>query len=201
VWEGEFDATSGSARYRAYVAGDELEEAAMHARPTQHRFRLRVSGMTCPSCEHHIERALASAGAHDVKADFRRGEVVLSTSDRPDERRLTQAVDAAGYMAGSLEPLSPTSSNDLAGDPMHVITHARAEPLRVRRGSPQRLDVAIVGSGGGAFAAAIAATERGARAVMIERGTLGATCVNIGCIPSKTQLHAGELFWQAGHRV
>jgi mercuric reductase len=64
-----------------------------------------------------------------------------------------------------------------------------------------RFDVAIVGSGGGAFAAAIAASERGARVLMIERATLGGTCVNIGCIPSKTQLHAGELFWRAGHHA
>src|SRR5919199_499320 len=64
----------------------------------------------------------------------------------------------------------------------------------------ERYDLAIVGSGGGAFAAAIAATERGARVVMIERGTLGGTCVNVGCVPSKTQLRAGEVFWRAGHQ-
>ncbi|HET6318024.1 MAG TPA: FAD-dependent oxidoreductase, partial [Chloroflexota bacterium] len=44
------------------------------------------------------------------------------------------------------------------------------------------------------------AVERGARVVMIERGTLGGTCVNIGCMPSKTQLRAGELLWHAGHQ-
>ncbi len=63
----------------------------------------------------------------------------------------------------------------------------------------ERYDLAIVGSGGGAFAAAIAGTERGARVVMIERGTLGGTCVNVGCVPSKTQLRAGDLLWRAGH--
>ncbi len=52
----------------------------------------------------------------------------------------------------------------------------------------------------GAFAAAITATERGARVVMIERGTLGGTCVNIDCVPSKTQLRAGELYWHARHQ-
>ncbi len=35
---------------------------------------------------------------------------------------------------------------------------------------------------------------------MIERGTLGGTCVNIGCVPSKTQLRAGELYWHAAHQ-
>jgi mercuric reductase len=68
-----------------------------------------------------------------------------------------------------------------------------------RTGSGDRYDLAIVGSGGGAFAGAIAATERGAKVVMIERGILGGTCVNIGCVPSKTQLRAGEFFRRAAH--
>ena len=52
------------------------------------------------------------------------------------------------------------------------------------------IDLAIVGSGGGAFSAAIAARERDLRVVMIERGTIGGTCVNVGCIPSKALLAA-----------
>jgi mercuric reductase len=57
---------------------------------------------------------------------------------------------------------------------------------------PMRYDLAIVGSGGAAFAAAIAASGHGARAVMVERGTVGGTCVNTGCVPSKTLLAAAE---------
>jgi mercuric reductase len=60
-------------------------------------------------------------------------------------------------------------------------------------------DLAIVGSGGGAFAAAIAARRRELRVVMIERGTVGGTCVNIGCIPSKALLAAAEASHQARH--
>lgn len=51
-------------------------------------------------------------------------------------------------------------------------------------------DLAVVGSGGAGFAAAIAATSRGARVVMVERGTTGGTCVNTGCVPSKALLAA-----------
>ena len=51
-------------------------------------------------------------------------------------------------------------------------------------------DLAIVGSGGGAFAAAIAARGRELRVVMVDRGTVGGTCVNVGCIPSKALLAA-----------
>ena len=52
------------------------------------------------------------------------------------------------------------------------------------------VDLAVVGSGGAAMAAAIAARRAGAGVVLIERATLGGTCVNIGCVPSKTLLAA-----------
>lgn len=57
----------------------------------------------------------------------------------------------------------------------------------------------IIGSGSGAFAAAIRATEMGARVTMIERGTIGGTCVNIGCVPSKTLIQAAEIRHHAAH--
>src|SRR5690606_36816931 len=53
-------------------------------------------------------------------------------------------------------------------------------------------DLAVIGSGGGAFAAAIRATNLGKRVVMIERATIGGTCVNTGCVPSKALLAAAE---------
>src|SRR5699024_11562832 len=54
-------------------------------------------------------------------------------------------------------------------------------------------DLLIIGSGGAAFSAAIKASENGAKVAMVERGTVGGTCVNIGCVPSKTMLRAGEI--------
>ncbi|MFI7493823.1 mercury(II) reductase [Kocuria sp. M4R2S49] len=53
-------------------------------------------------------------------------------------------------------------------------------------------DLAVVGSGGGAFAAAIRATSLGLRVVLIERATIGGTCVNTGCVPSKALLAAAD---------
>src|SRR5689334_13567400 len=53
-----------------------------------------------------------------------------------------------------------------------------------------RYDLAIIGSGGAAFAAAITARDAGASVVMIERGMVGGTCVNTGCVPSKALLAA-----------
>jgi mercuric reductase len=49
-----------------------------------------------------------------------------------------------------------------------------------------------VGGGSAGFAAAIKAAELGARVALVERGTLGGTCVNVGCVPSKTLIRAAE---------
>lgn len=54
-------------------------------------------------------------------------------------------------------------------------------------------DLAIVGSGSAAFAAAIRARDLGASVLMIDRSTIGGTCVNVGCVPSKALIWAGEI--------
>ena len=61
------------------------------------------------------------------------------------------------------------------------------------------LDLLIIGSGSAAFAAAIKASELGAQVAMVERGTVGGTCVNVGCVPSKALLRAAEHYYRAGH--
>ena len=55
------------------------------------------------------------------------------------------------------------------------------------------LKVAVIGSGGAAFAAAIRLQEEGAEVTMVERGTTGGTCVNIGCVPSKILISAAHV--------
>ena len=57
-------------------------------------------------------------------------------------------------------------------------------------------DLIVVGGGSAGFAAAIKGSEVGARIALVEGGTLGGTCVNVGCVPSKTLLRAAE----ANHR-
>jgi mercuric reductase len=59
--------------------------------------------------------------------------------------------------------------------------------------SDNNLHIAVIGSGGSAMAAALKATERGARVTLIERGTIGGTCVNIGCVPSKIMIRAAHI--------
>ena len=54
------------------------------------------------------------------------------------------------------------------------------------------LRIAVIGSGGGAMAAALKAAELGASVTLIERGVIGGTCVNVGCVPSKIMIRAAH---------
>ncbi len=56
----------------------------------------------------------------------------------------------------------------------------------------KRYDLAVIGAGSAGFAAAIAAAQEGASVALIGHGTIGGTCVNIGCVPSKTLIRAAE---------
>jgi dihydrolipoamide dehydrogenase len=61
-------------------------------------------------------------------------------------------------------------------------------------------DLTIIGSGPGGYVAAIRAAQLGMKVAVVEKWpTLGGTCLNIGCIPSKALLHASELFEEASH--
>src|SRR6266581_6631139 len=60
-------------------------------------------------------------------------------------------------------------------------------------------DLLILGSGSTAFAAAIHAQDLGKTAVMTEGRTLGGTCVNRGCLPSKNLIEAARLVYDAAH--
>ena len=58
-----------------------------------------------------------------------------------------------------------------------------------------QFDVVIIGGGPGGYNAAIRAGQLGLKAAIVEmRSTLGGTCLNVGCMPSKALLHASELF-------
>ncbi len=63
----------------------------------------------------------------------------------------------------------------------------------------EKFDLVILGSGSTAFAAALRAAELGKTAVMAESRTLGGTCVNRGCLPSKNLIEAARIIWEAQH--
>jgi dihydrolipoamide dehydrogenase len=65
---------------------------------------------------------------------------------------------------------------------------------------PDRYDVVVIGGGPGGYVAAIRAAQLGLRAACVDaRESLGGTCLNIGCIPSKALLQSSEKFAEARH--
>lgn len=57
-----------------------------------------------------------------------------------------------------------------------------------------QFQVAVVGGGPGGYVAAIASAQQGMKTVLIEQDSLGGTCLNEGCIPTKSLLHSAEVY-------
>ncbi|HQT89920.1 MAG TPA: mercury(II) reductase [Acidiphilium sp.] len=140
---------------------------------------LRVTGMTCEHCARTAEAALNRMPGIDASVSYDRGIADIRNDAGIEIEALRTAIGQSGY---GLEPLTKPVSLDRVSDP----------------GSG--LHVAIIGSGGAAFAAAIRAVETGARVSLIERGAVvGGTCVNVGCVPSKIMLRAAEIRHERSH--
>jgi mercuric reductase len=133
---------------------------------------LRITGMTCEHCARTVENALSGltevASASVSYAD-RLASVTVQSEINTDT--LVRTVKASGYNAEIVAP-------DAA---------AAGKPVK------DKLHVVVIGSGGAAMACALKAVERGARATLIERGTIGGTCVNTGCVPSKIMIRAAHI--------
>src|SRR5712692_9098068 len=82
---------------------------------------------------------------------------------------------------------------------MTIQPQRTGEPQTNPAAQREHYDLVILGSGSTAFAAALRAAELGKTAVMTESRTLGGTCVNRGCLPSKNLIEAARIVWEAQH--
>jgi mercuric reductase len=145
--------------------------------------RMQIEGMTCEGCAGSVADALAGAGAEAPRVDFEAGEARFDAPGVSTEA-LRAAVEAAGYRVVAIDDAPAPDAG-----PVH-----RRGPSR-----PSAPDLVVIGSGGAAFAAAIRARDLGAEVAMCEAATIGGTCVNIGCVPSKALLAAASARQVAGH--
>ncbi len=149
---------------------------------------LHITGMTCSSCASHVEKALlAVPGVHKAEVSYPEALARVSGEPAPDPTMLFSAVEAAGYGV-MLEKASPGGQAGLLDKALGWLGAATK-----RTGGEHSLHVAVIGSGGAAMAAALKAVEQGAHVTLIERGTLGGTCVNVGCVPSKIMIRAAHI--------
>lgn len=145
---------------------------------------MQIRGMTCDGCRHHVLQALeALDGVFEVQIpDWRAGQASLVVDGTVEDRALTGAVQAAGY-AGAVR----------------VRQDAAPEAAILSMPSAADYDLVVIGTGAGGMAAAIKGAEMDKRVAIVEGGVLGGTCVNIGCVPSKTLIRAAATYHSAGH--
>lgn len=134
---------------------------------------LAVSGMTCADCAHHVEKALKGvAGVREAHVEYPQCVARIESESALPIEALNAALPKPYRVSllpvGGVRGILPRSDS---GPPLHI---------------------AVIGTGGGAMAAAITAAEQGAKVTLIERGTIGGTCVNIGCVPSKIMIRAAH---------
>ncbi len=150
---------------------------------------LHVDGMTCGACSEHVRQALEKVpGVRSAAVSYpqRRAEITADAGADLEMAPLVAAVSALGYRAQAAD--MPSKPADLLNKTLGGLN---GEP---KRGDAEpALHVAVIGSGGAAMAAALKAVEQGARVTLIERGTLGGTCVNVGCVPSKIMIRAAHI--------
>ena len=147
---------------------------------------LQIEGMTCDSCAEHVQQALEKVpGVRSASVSYpqRRAEIEADAGVSHDP--LVAAVSALGYRA---------RVSDTRGKPAGLLGKALGWlGSGAKRGGEPALHMAVIGSGGAAMAAALKAVEQGARVTLIERGMIGGTCVNIGCVPSKIMIRAAHI--------
>lgn len=153
---------------------------------------LAVTGMTCATCARHIEQALRTvAGVRAVRVEYPKS-VVRIEGVAPLALDTLNAALPQSYRVRSLTAAAAGGEAPPARSLLGKAWGAFGGSRQTRTGSQLPLNIAIIGTGGGAMAAAITAAERGAQVTLIERGTIGGTCVNIGCVPSKIMIRAAH---------
>jgi len=137
---------------------------------------LKITGMTCDHCAQSAQDALNALDGVNASVSFDKGMATIETQGNIDNNLLLKAVESKGYGA--------TFFNDTNTDDTNEVSTSGDDGLHV----------AIVGTGSGAFAAAIKAVEQGAHVTIIEGADIiGGTCVNIGCVPSKIMIRGAHI--------
>ncbi len=150
---------------------------------------LKITGMTCDSCAIHVKEALEKLpGVHSAVVSYPQGTAQLIYEPRIQLDSITAAISELGYQATLTDTSPKVKLEGLLDEAQDGI-----DERNLSGGIKNSLHIAVIGSGGAAMAAALKAVELGARVTLIERGTIGGTCINIGCVPSKIMIRAAHI--------
>ena len=139
--------------------------------------KLEINGMTCEHCAQTIGKKVAQLeGIISKKVNYpeRKGEFEFD-SDKISKSEIVNIINSIG----NYKVVSETEPN---------------------KNKTNHYDLIIIGGGSAAFAAAIKGSELEKKVLMINDGLpIGGTCVNVGCVPSKTLIRTAEQFHIANH--
>lgn len=139
---------------------------------------INITGMTCDDCAQSAQDALNALEGVTASVSYKEGSASVKTEGTIDNAQLLKAIKSKGYSA-AIQSSDDTVTTSGGGNGLHI---------------------AIVGTGSGAFAAAIKAVEQGATVTIIEGAEdIGGTCVNIGCVPSKIFIRGAHIAHIQGH--
>jgi mercuric reductase len=175
------EAAVKEAGYSAIVQAESSNGEAVSSSETEN-LELDVQGMTCSSCAVHVENALKSVDGveeAEVPGGWVSGRATVKADSLVSAEALSTAVKEAGYSA-TVKIRKP------AGGPISS------------NGGGSRFDLMVIGGGSAGFAAAIKGAELGYKVAIVEAETIGGTCVNIGCVPSKALIRSVEAHHLAG---
>ena len=124
---------------------------------------LRITGMTCDHCAKSIEEALAGmTGVIEAQVSYDEGTARIKTEAGIDSAKLIDTVQGKGFGAEVLDRKGSTVAKEVSDRPCISVVDTPTPPVKPRWRSPGALHIAIIGSGGAAFACAIRAAEEGA---------------------------------------
>lgn len=155
---------------------------------------LEITGMTCNGCSSHIERDMKGTNGIvncSVNHETGKGEFTFDTG-KLDKSAVVDAVNGIGnYKVKNgveKEDCCVTDSGDSAPK---TISNDKGE---------NDYDLIIIGGGSAAFSAMTTANDSGLSVMLINGGLdIGGTCVNVGCVPSKHLIRAGESIHKASY--
>lgn len=175
----------------------------------------QVAGMTCLDCSRHVAKALDGVkGVRSASVDYRGGRASVELQQEIPVEELVAAVERAGYKATIMsdaaerapetagKAASPVTADRArqsrgTGTPTGIARTDQSQPNYGQSGDGADFDVFVIGTGGAGVAAAIQAVGMGAKVGIVESGTLGGTCVNVGCVPSKNLIEAAAHYHAA----
>jgi mercuric reductase len=119
------------------------------------------------------------------------------SADEPGFRlSIEEGLEAGRALFGPSLAGLDTAVRPSAG-PASTIGSSADRPFRANDHNGGAYDLVVIGAGSAGFSASITAAEQGAQVALIGSGTIGGTCVNIGCVPSKTLIRAAETLHNA----